>query len=193
MPGLSSGRSGGAMARKAQPKRTASGAFPSGTIIYTTRRLGFVGAFLPSRLVVPLIVSGDRRAARFFEGLPFEPYGIAYDTTRRGCWLADKQNNRVWFVRFSGVDSISAGGEPVEEAIAYTDQSVAEPCHLDFHPQYGLLAGCYGDCGQAGAVMCYDGSTWNRLTPPDFKDHVTHCCWLPDGGYCYVTRSDWVL
>lgn len=113
------------------------------------------------------------------------PYGLAFDETGKTLWVADKHAHTIWRFAFNGSSLESHGAIRLQKANG--------PCMLDYQPECGLLIGCYGVSSERGAVLRLKGDAAVPLTPMDFCGRVTHCCWLPDGGYCYVTRDDSVL
>ena len=128
------------------------------------------------------------------EGSPqfFAPYGIAVDQGRHGFWISDKQANAVWFAKFS-ISDMGAWSYERFQFERFVHNAMRAPCMVDVHPSLGLLTACYGTTAEPGGLIRYDGNVWEDITVENFRDKITHCCWWPDGGYSYVTRSDSVL
>jgi hypothetical protein len=152
------------------------------TFVYSLRAQGVVAARTGDE--EPRVLAS--RGGAVFGVSYAEPYGLAYGEGKKTLWVADKPNHAVWALRIP-----ASGSATVKEKLHSAE--ARGPCMLDVHSKHGLLVGCYGDCVGGGSVSQHDGERWTRVTPADFRDRVTHCCWLPDGGYCYVTRSDSVL
>ena len=120
-----------------------------------------------------------------YTGRPFEPYGITYDPGSNHIWLADKLNNKLWRLSIS----INRLNSSHVDAVAFNSPLVVEPCSIDYSPLYGLLIACYGSESCNGKLIRYFEGNWTSLAF-EIADRFTHCCWLPRGGYCFITRSD---
>ena len=171
--------------------RIAKRSLPPGTVVSSMRSTQSVLARLPDGATDTLFQQADLPETRVSQRRYFSPYGIAYDSAREGFWLADKLNASIWFLTASAdamPNSLIAEKE-------YRHGSLSEPCGLDFHPRNGLLIGGYGDStlGTPGGVFQLADDRLTPLVQFATRERVTHCCWLPDGGFCYVTRSDSIL
>jgi hypothetical protein len=159
--------------------------WPLGTVLTCLRNQQCVVARIPGRDSAILAGGADAPLSA--------PYGIAWDANKKHLWVADKRSssllrlslclshvNENFVFSLQGLDRIEIG-------------SCAAPCMLDIHPEFGLLVGCFGGESTRGSVIQYDGNDSCVLTPTALANRITHCCWLPDGGYCYVARGDWTL
>lgn len=155
-------------------------------VAYCHRGLGsLVGGSLGRRLRVLESEVVDRP---LFEA----PYGLAFDPLNSQLWVSDKSRNALFRLSIQRrIHEENFGAWAVQERVEVPE--VRCPCMLDYAAERGLLVGCYGIGHLWGAVMRFDGQVWQRLTAPDFRHKVTHCVWLPGGGYCFVTRRDSVL
>ena len=120
------------------------------------------------------------------------PYGIAADHARQGVWISDKHSNTIWFAKFANSHANLWSSENFQFE-KFTHHAMRAPCMVDVHPSQGTLVACYGTTSEPGALIRFDGKVWEDITVENFKEKITHCCWWPDGGYSYVTRSDSVL
>lgn len=157
---------------------------PKDTLIYCLRKQRLIVARIPSG--AKLVLGGDERGEAPFSNNYFEPYGVAYDSTRGGFWVADKAESELWFMEFSGSPLRL---EP-KEKLKFAARKL---CALDFHPDHGLLVGCYGCRATPGGVLWLKGAEHRFLTQDDKAAPVSHVQWLPDGGYCYVARDTSML
>lgn len=151
---------------------------PRGALVYCLRsHRGGVGAKLPGGRVLSRKTSEERE----------ELYGLAVDEKRGGLWLSDKSKQTLSFVKAE----VAEGDELLfSEVESHTADCLRAPCMLDLDVARGLLVGCFGAPSdeRAGGVALYDGKSWQEITPEGMPQRVTHCCWLPDGGYCFVSR-----
>jgi hypothetical protein len=154
-----------------------------GAILFCLRDMAIIAARLPNGKVIPVVTNDGLGASPLLKN----PYGIAWDSAQRRFWVADKGQSAVWQFHVD-IETLR-----FTNAVALDLGSFHAPCMLDWHPKFGLLAGCFGVPGAPGAVALYDGGSWRNLMPPEFKGAVTHCCWLPNGGFCFISRSDCVL
>lgn len=199
----SSSPNGSARAAKSpnsKPRESAKGAaplFPEGTLIYCLRNQRQIAARLPGGEVVSVVHSGQQIEGGNDDSdrlVLAMPYGVAVNNSWGQLWIADKHRNVIWALGLG----LSKGNSTNGQRYAVTDAEAIPtpmrgPCMLDWDGERGLLAAFYGECGSPGGVARYSDGEWETLTPEEFRGFVTHCCWLPDGGYCFVSRSHSLL